>query len=67
LLLGIRLRTVEERGSGIEDVILDVRRAERATFKEMLFVDGGVAAFWTVVDLLGGELIGYLVNQLPGL
>ncbi|MFL1430300.1 MULTISPECIES: hypothetical protein [unclassified Nocardiopsis] len=49
------------------DVILNVPRAERPTFGERLVADGGVSAFWTVVGLVCGGAIGYLVNQLPGL
>lgn len=49
------------------DVILNVPRAERPTFGQRLVADGGVSAFWTVVGLVCGGAIGYLVNQLPGL
>lgn len=49
------------------DIILNVPRAERPTFGQRLFADGGVSAFWTVVGLVCGGFISWVVNQLPGL
>ncbi|MBQ1081579.1 MULTISPECIES: hypothetical protein [Nocardiopsis] len=49
--------------SASRDIILNVNRAERPTFKERLIADRGVALFWAVF----GAILGYLGNQLPGL
>ncbi|OOC52614.1 MULTISPECIES: hypothetical protein [Nocardiopsis] len=57
----------EKGGSEVKDIILNVPRAERPTFGQRLVADGGVSFFWAAVGLIGGGLIGYLVNQLPGL
>ncbi|MFV2196002.1 hypothetical protein [Nocardiopsis sp. LOL_012] len=51
----------------LRSIILNVPRAERPTFGQRLVADGGVSAFWTVVGLVFGGAIGYLVNQMPGL
>lgn len=54
-------------GASSKDIIINMPRAERLPFRERLFADSGVSAFWAVVGLLGGGMISYLVNQLPGL
>ncbi|WP_247665524.1 hypothetical protein [Nocardiopsis sp. B62] len=64
---GLLAISANRRPGDFGDIILNVPRAERPTFGQRLFADGGVSAFWTVVGLVCGGAIGYLVNQLPGL
>lgn len=56
-----------KRGAKMRDLILNVPRSERPTFGQRLIADGGVSLFWGGIGLVGGGVVSWVVNQLPGL